>query len=60
MVLTTRASILVLELYSESFGQSRAIDRLVERLHDRVRDQVEGSQVAENTRGMLEMIMAGG
>ncbi|KAB8576210.1 hypothetical protein FH972_025738 [Carpinus fangiana] len=34
LVLTTRVSMLVLEMYAENLGQSATIDGLVERLHD--------------------------
>lgn len=59
VVLTTRVSMLVLELYAEQLGQSQQIDNLVQRLHGRVRSQVDTSQQACSTQGMLEMVMAG-
>ena len=59
VLLTTRVSMLVLEMYAEHLGQSTAIDHMVTRLHDKVRNLVETSQVAESSRGMLDTIMAG-
>jgi len=59
IILTTRVTMLVLELYAGQLGQSQQIDNLVQRLHDKVRAQVENSQQACSTQGMLEMIMAG-
>ena len=56
-VLITRVCMLVLELYAPELGRDAEVDRLVERLHDRVRELVEGAQVAESTRGMLEGVM---
>jgi len=60
IILTTRVSMLVLDLYAEHLGRSKEIDRLVERLHGKVRAQVDNSQAACSTQGMLEMIMSAG
>lgn len=59
VLLTSRVSMLVLDMYAENLGMSVVIDRLVERLHERVRGLVEGAQAAESTRGMLDMVVAG-
>lgn len=58
IVLTTRVSMLLLELYSGQLGWSPEIDRLVEKLHDKVRLHVENAQSACSTQGMLDMILA--
>lgn len=59
-VLITRTAMLVLELYAGELGQSAVVDGLIERMHERARELVEGAQVAESTRGMLEGVMRGG
>ncbi|EON68553.1 hypothetical protein W97_07811 [Coniosporium apollinis CBS 100218] len=58
--LTTDVAFLLLDIYGEQMGQSEEVDRLVERLHQTVRRATEWSQQAWCTKGMLEMLMAGG
>ena len=57
VALTSRVSMLVLELYGMHIGQSPSIDALVEKLHSQVRREVDNSQAAFATQGMLELIV---
>ncbi|KAK6329759.1 hypothetical protein TWF696_003623 [Orbilia brochopaga] len=52
-------TMLLLDLYAASFGQSKAIDALVVKLYQRVNDEVRKSKSATEVHGMLSLLLAG-
>jgi U3 small nucleolar RNA-associated protein 15 len=51
-------SLLVIELYSAQLGQAPEVDDLFKRLHTRVKAEAEKAQLACQTGGMLDMLIA--
>ena len=53
----TEISVLILDLYAANMGQSKEIDSLTHRLHWLVRREVANAQQAQQTQGMLGMLI---
>lgn len=60
IVLITRVSMLVLDMYADVVGLSETVDGCIEALHARVREDVDVAQTAWCTAGMLETALLSG
>ncbi|EGX50713.1 hypothetical protein AOL_s00075g139 [Orbilia oligospora ATCC 24927] len=52
-------TMLLLDIYASSFGQSKQIDNLVVKLHERVNEEIRKSKSATEVHGMLSLLLAG-